>query len=199
MRRKYTLVLFLITLLFTGWKIIEGNWIKEKHKGYNLLYTSVDKSNNKAYKQLVDNGIASVKKFFHSSYKKSFDIFIHPSRNSLDSTWKKDWNMPGFNSECWMVASGVAGRLDMISPKLWDKEACEHIYAETLHTQQLITHELVHVYHGQWNVSPDFSNAEGIDWFVEGLATYTSGQCGSSRIKEIKKAIAENKNPGNLR
>ena len=56
----------------------------------------------------------------------------------------------------------------------------------------------MHVYHAQLNSSPDFSDTEGIDWFVEGLATYTSGQCGSSRIKEIKKAIAENKIPETL-
>jgi len=97
-----------------------------------------------------------------------------------------------------MVASGVASKLDMISPKLWDKEACEHKYAEKIKTQQLITHELVHVYHGQLNVSPDFSNVEGIDWFVEGLATYASGQLDSARIAEVKKAIAENKVPETL-
>ena len=106
--------------------------------------------------------------------------------------------MPSFKSECWMVASGIAGKLDMISPKMWDKEACEHSYSETEKVQQLITHELVHVYHAQLNNSPDFSDTEAIDWFVEGLATYASGQCDSSRIKEIKKAIAENKIPGTL-
>ncbi len=97
-----------------------------------------------------------------------------------------------------MVASGVASKLDMLSPKLWDKEACEHIYSETKKTQQLITHELVHVYHGQLNVSPDFSNVEGIDWFIEGLATFASGQCDSLRIAEVKKANTNNKIPESL-
>ena len=46
-----------------------------------------------------------------------------------------------------MVASGVAARLDMISPMAWDKQACEHSYKEADKTQQLITHELVHIYH----------------------------------------------------
>ena len=97
-----------------------------------------------------------------------------------------------------MVASGIASKLDMISPKRWDKESCEHIYSETKKTQQLITHELIHVYHGQHNSSPDFSNAEGIDWFVEGLATYASGQLDSLRITKIKEAISQNKIPENL-
>jgi hypothetical protein len=83
----------------------------------------------------------------------------------------------------------------MISPKKWDTEACEHKYQDSQKTQQLITHELVHVFHGQHNQSPDFSNVEGIDWFVEGLATYTSGQCDAKRIADVKKALADNKIP----
>jgi len=159
------------------------------------MYSSIDKSNRKEYRRFIDNGIKSVRTFFHASYKNEFSVFIHPNRQSLDSTWQKDWNMSTFKSECWMVASGVATKLDMISPKQWNKQSCEHVYSETKKTQQLITHELVHIYHGQLNMSPDFSNTEGIDWFVEGLATFASGQCDSSRIAEIKKAISENKIP----
>jgi len=87
-----------------------------------------------AYVVLVDNGMHSVKHFFGSPYIKAFNIFIHPNRSSLDSAWQKDWNMPDFKSECWMVASGIATKLDMISPKTWDKEACEHIYVKRLKT-----------------------------------------------------------------
>jgi len=192
--------LFILPLafLFISWKIFESNWIAEKHKGYTLMYTSIDKSNKKEYRKFIENGINSVKAFFHSSYKNEFSVFIHPDRQSLDSTWRKDWNMPTFKSECWMVASGAATKIDMISPKLWDKQSCEHIYSETAKTQQLITHELVHIYHGQLNISPDFSDVEGIDWFVEGLATFASGQCDSSRIAEVKNSISENKIPPNL-
>jgi hypothetical protein len=39
---------------------------------------------------------------------------------------------------------------------------------------------------------------EGLDWFVEGLATYASGQCDSLRILEVKSAISENKIPNGL-
>lgn len=34
---------------------------------------------------------------------------------------------------------------------------------------------------------------KGIDWFVEGLATYISGQCDSKSSADIKKTIDENK------
>ena len=51
---------------------------------------------------------------------------------------------------------------------------------------------MVHVCHGQFNSSPDFS------WFVKGLATYASGQFDSLRLEEIKKAVVENKIPVSL-
>jgi hypothetical protein len=57
---------------------------------------------------------------------------------------------------------------------------------------------LVHVYHGQQNKSPDFSDISGIDWFIEGLAVYASGQCDTERIAEVKSALSENKVPENL-
>jgi hypothetical protein len=48
-----------------------------------------------------------VKLFFHSTYSKEFSVIIHPDRHSLNSTWQKHWNTPGFKSGCWMVASVV--------------------------------------------------------------------------------------------
>jgi len=194
------LVLLVITpaLMLIDCQITDIYWFAEKHPGYTLIYTSNDNQNIKVYNTLISNGIATVEAFFNSSFNNEFEVYIHPDRQSLDSTWQKEWNMPDFKSECWMVASGVANRMDIISPAHWDKEACEHIYSDTLKTQQLIIHELVHVYHGQKNVSPDFSNTEGIDWFVEGLATYASGQCDSLRLSEVKNAIKDNKIPDNL-
>lgn len=198
MKSKQLFLTAFFVLIFISWKLSDNNWITETHNGYILYYKTIDKKNIKEYDRLVENGILSVKIFFNSSFSKEFDIFIHPGRKSLDSTWQKNWNMPDFKSECWMVASGTASRLDLISPKAWENEACEHNYSQTQQTQNLITHELVHVYHGQLNASPDFSNVDGIDWFVEGLATYASGQCDSLRIAEIRKAISDNNIPKKL-
>lgn len=192
------LLILLAALLSGGWKVTDQYWTKEKHNGFSLIFTPADKNNTAGYQKLIENGIVSVSSCFKSQFKQEFDVYIQPSRHALDSTWRKDWNMPEFRSECWMVASGVASRLDMISPQLWDKESCEHKYSESAHTQQLITHELVHVFHGQLNASPDFSNTEGIDWFVEGLATYVSGQLDSAGISEVKKAINGNRIPESL-
>ena len=67
-----------------------------------------------------------------------------------------------------------------------------------LKTRQLITHEIFHVYHGQLNISSDFSDTENIDWFVEGLATYGSGQFNSLTIESIKEIVRQNKFPTSL-
>ena len=198
--KKYSLLLLsiLLVLIFLSWTIIGDKWVSKKQNGYTIFYSSKDKKKLKEYKIYFEKGKRSVTDFFQNSYNSDFDIYIHPTRESLDSTWQKDWNMPDFKSQCWMVASGVANKLDIISPKMWDSIACEHIYSNTIKTQNLITHELVHVFHGQQNVSPDFSDVTEIDWFVEGLATYVSGQCDSTRIVEVQKALMENKIPKTL-
>lgn len=185
-------------ILLLSWRSLPNIWIQENYKDYTIYYNASDKENMQEYNHLINNGIAAVGQFFNDKYVAKFNIYIHPDRNSLDSTWQKDWNMPDFKSDCWMVASGTATQFDLISPKNWITEACEHNYLETEKTQKLITHELFHVYHGQLNVSPDFSKTEGIDWFIEGLATYASGQCDSIRISDVKTAIENNNIPQNL-
>lgn len=187
-----------LIIILVSWTSGISNWIVENHIGYKILYTKIDNENKNEYLPYIDSGIKSVQNFFDISYKKEFEIYIHPSRLSLDSQWSKDWKIPDFKSECWMVASGVANKLDMISPKFWDKEACEHSSSDKIEIQQIITHELVHVFHGQINISPDFSDVTGLDWFVEGLAVYVSGQCDTSSFSEIKNVISENKVPLSL-
>jgi hypothetical protein len=54
------------------------------------------------------------------------------------------------------------------------------------------------VFHGQVNASPDFSVVDTVDWFVEGFATYASGQCDTTRIRQVKNAIWFNQAPVSL-
>ncbi len=174
-----------------GWQVIE-----KQH--FTTFLRSHDTARAAAYIQLVSEGVNSVRQFFGSEFKAHFQIYVHPDRSSLDSTWQHDWKLPGFRSECWMVASGVAQRLDILSPVTWDTASCEHSYRNYSKTLQLIAHECVHVFHGQWNPSPDFSEVEGIDWFVEGLAVYASGQLDSARIAPVLAALRENMIPMQL-
>lgn len=195
---RISILTALTGLLLLSWKTGADTWMTEKQNTFTLLYKEADKNNIAEYLPYLNTGMKSVSRFFSEEYRHSFDVYIHPERKSMETQWQKDWNMPDFKSECWMVASGTAKKLDLLSPKQWGKEACEHIYSETEKTQGLITHELAHVFHGQHNASPDFSNIEGIDWFVEGLATYASGQCDSLRMEQVRIALQENKIPGSL-
>jgi hypothetical protein len=198
MIKKYLLVAYLMCSSLINGQDLSQKWITENHNGFKLNYQEVDKGDKEEYIKLIKTGIASVQSFFNDLFKLRFDVFIYPDRKAMDVQWQKNWNIPDFKSECWMVASGVAKRLDLLSPRIWVTESCEHNYLDKLKTQQLITHELVHVYHGQLNSSPDFSDVTDIDWFVEGLATYASGQCDSLRINDVKKEVKSNKIPGSF-
>lgn len=173
-------------------------WIIIPEKNYEFQLTQADSLSFSEYKNYFDSGVERVEKYFDSQYEKIFVIKIHPDRNSLDAQWQKDWGVPDFKSECWMVASGVAHQLDIIAPNKWDSLSCEHKYSNKIAVENLITHELVHVFHGQKNISPDFSNTDNIDWFVEGLACYASGQLDATRIDAVKLQAQNGKLPDAL-
>jgi hypothetical protein len=190
------LISFLPAIFILGSSFHPGDWIADKQKGYTLYTTGL--TDKATYIKYIDQGIKDTRDFFHSSFISTFNIFVHPNRQSLDSAWQKDWNTPDFKSACWMVASGTGNKLDLLALSEWKQQACEHDPSDTRKMQQLIIHELIHVYHGQQNPSPDFSDVTGIDWFVEGLATYAAGQCDDVRVAEVKKAIADQNLPHDL-
>lgn len=172
-------------------------WQQKEGRGFSLYFQEADRTGWKHCRSLIEKGRKTVGKFFHRKFQQDFEVYLHPNRRSLDSSWEKDWKMPGFKSECWMVASGVANRLDLVSPRSWPAEACDHGTSEEELTL-ILTHELVHVFHAQQNPSKDFGNTEGIDWFVEGLAVYASGQLTPVKIQEVQKAAAAGQTPTSL-
>jgi hypothetical protein len=164
-------------------------WLTEKFDAFDLVYTEVDANLKEEYVTMITSGIDSVNKFIGHSFSRRFQVYVHPDRKSLDAQWQKDWGMADFKSECWMVASGVSGKMDLLSPRVWIKHACEHSFSDKFKTRQLITHELFHVYHAQVNPGNDFNNVSGLDWLVEGFATYASGQLDHGRIQELKESL----------
>jgi hypothetical protein len=107
-----------------------------------------------------------------------------------------EWQMAP--TQCWMVACGVADHLRMLSPNAWREQACEHDPSDAQHVRGIVAHELVHVFHGQHNPSGDFSTCEGIDWFVEGLATFASGQLEEQHALSARDALAAGALPSTL-
>jgi hypothetical protein len=195
MRTRF--LLGVIASLLLSWQN-DPAWKVKRNKDFDIYYTAADGKRKKEYDAFIRNGTRTTQSFFTSHYLERFEVYIHPDRRSLDRTWQKEWKMPEFRSECWMVASGVAKRLDLLSPRVWDTQACEHQSSGKAETQRIITHELVHVFHAQRNPDPDFSDVSGIDWLVEGLATYVSGQLDSARIQQVREAVAKNEIPVSL-
>lgn len=140
-------------------------------------------------------GVQAIERFFGQPFPHKFDVYVFPHRADLDKQWQQDWGDSTFQSACWMVASGIAHRLDVLSPGAWAAEACEHNATDTLALGRLICHELVHVYHGQHNPKPDFAGMDEMGWWVEGIAVYASGQLDSARLAGVRQLLEKNATP----
>jgi hypothetical protein len=173
-------------------------WRSLTFSNYQLKYTPGDSSLVESIKEYVDRGIADATSFFSLRFKQAPVIYLFPDRNSLTLQWRKDWNLPSFEAQCWMVASGVAKRLDLLSPSKWRTEACEHP-GDSTEIRQIILHELIHCLHAQHNPKPGFDGMEDLDWLVEGVATYGSGQLNAERLRRIKRSFEEGRAPETLK
>lgn len=165
---------------------------------YKIYYDPNDSIDAKRINRWLEEGRQEVISFFGKDYPRYFEVHLFSDRDSLDKQWQKDWNMPEFKSQCWMVASGIGHRLDILSPRTWGHQACEHDILDTLATKKIIIHEMIHVFHGQQNPSPTFENIDNIDWFVEGIAVYASGQLDEKRYKDARDFIIKNGGPDML-
>ena len=172
--------------------------IVQKSVKYNFLAHDLGEREVIEIRRMVDLGIGEVEKFFSLEYVHEFTVAVYKNRASLDRAWQIEWNKPDFKSECWMVASGIADNLDLLAPSTWDKESCDHSSGDTAATQKIITHELVHVFHAQRNPSHDFAEVQNMDWFIEGLAVYASGQLDSTRMSSVKNLIEKGNTPACL-
>jgi hypothetical protein len=148
-------------------------------------------------KPQFEQGQKRVEQFFRKPFRSRFDIEVVPDRAAFDDYFRKRWKIP--KTEDWMVASGVADRLVILSPRVWKTQAVEHDPANVEHVRDIIAHELVHVYHGQHNPHPDFDGMDDLGWFVEGLAVYVSGQLERSPHRGgAREALSAGKAPAKL-
>lgn len=187
------------------WKVTENQY-------FTLHHTAPDSGIVPIIIEALTRGVATNNTFFGQPFPRRFDVWCFPDRASLDRQWQHDWGDTSFHSACWMVASGVAHRLDLLSPRVWKTQACDHgnpvVVAgsgalplndkDSADFQRLLTHELTHVYHGQHCRVPDFTGMDALGWWVEGLATYASGQLDSTRLARVQTLLKENKIPARL-
>ncbi len=207
MKNRISYLCLLIALIIVGCQStsnkqteVSTSTVKQilKTNQFNIHYDAIDADQSKQIETWLNDGQVEIESFFNLPFTQSFDVTLFSHRDSLDKQWQQDWGMPDFKSQCWMVASGVAHRLDILSPRIWDEQACEHPTKDTAATRKIIVHELVHVFHGQNNPSPTFDNIENIDWFVEGLATYVSGQLDEERMNDLITFLEESGGPTTL-
>ena len=163
---------------------------------FRLVSQPVDEDMATRLSPLLREAVASVERYFGAPFARPFTITILPDRAGFDASCPPEWGID--KSECWMVAAGVADGVRLLSPRVWKKEACEHDAEDELHVRGVLAHELVHVYHGQHNPSPDFVDVAGIDWFVEGLATLASGQLEDERLLSAREALERDLDPKTL-
>lgn len=121
------------------------------------------KDNKETYARIEKNlalGVERIEKFFGERFEKPFEVEVHSSRAKFDEYFKKRWQLP--KTEPWMVASGVADKLTILTPRVWKTEAAEHDPEDETHFRELIAHELVHVFHGQHNRTRDFDGMDDL-------------------------------------
>jgi hypothetical protein len=141
-------------------------------------------------------GAEQVERFFGREFPRSFEVIVVPDRAAFDAALPAEWGLTP--TQCWMVACGVAEHLWILSPSVWREQACEHDPNDSEHVRGIVEHELVHVFHGQANPSGDFSAVEGLDWFVEGLAVYASGQLDQRHMLSAADALKAGAAPEHL-
>lgn len=139
---------------------------------------------------------SQVEEFFDAPFEEDIQVTIHPNRGRFTASFPAEWGLT--TTECWMVAYGVADQLSALAPRVWSEQACEHDGADPEHVSQILTHELVHVFHGQHNPTRDFSGAEQVGWFAEGLAVLASGQLSGDHSEAAQQALDAEAGPTSL-
>jgi hypothetical protein len=170
-----------------------------KGAGVELTYSTPDSVQAIAVLSDCSSGKERIERFFHMGWQQPVRARIFPDRESLTAYWRSAWKIPDLQVECWQVASGTGSMLAILSPRVWRTEACEHNADDSIATHLLIVHELVHMFHGQHNPGHEFEGMDDAGWFVDGLATYVSGQLERSHAAAARTAIAEGKDPAELK
>ena len=163
---------------------------------FRIVSQPVDEETATRLSPVLREAVDSVERYFGGRFARPFAITIFPDRASFEASFPREWGLS--TTECWMVATGTADGVRLLSPRVWKQEACEHDPADELHVARVLAHEIVHVYHGQHNPSPDFVDTTGIDWFVEGLATLASGQLEDERQLSARDALERDLGPKTL-
>jgi len=145
-----------------------------------------------AIHQDASASLLEIESFFGAPFPDPIHFHLVDERAEFDAAVKRFGLSP---TQCWMVGVGTADLMVVLSPEAWRKQACEHDPNDVEATRRLVEHELIHVYHGQFNPTRDFTGVDDLDWFVEGLAVFGSGQLTKDRVDHMQAAVAAGQVP----
>lgn len=134
--------------------------------------------------------------YFGHDLQRPVTVSVLADRAAFDAAAPADWGIAP--SQCWMVGVGAADRVLFLSPAAWAAEACDHRPGDADEARSILRHEMVHVYHGQFNPTGDFTGMDEAGWFVEGLAVLVSGQLNERRMAQARAAVADGTGPATL-
>lgn len=154
---------------------------------FAVEFEAVDATYAADLERLIEPEMRKIEAFFALPFAEPFDVHVLPGREAFDAAFPPEWGMG--KTRCWMVAAGVAGDLWVLSPRVWASEACEHDPEDAAHVRRIVAHELVHVFHMQHNPTRDATGMDPVGWFVEGLATYVSGQLAEEHEGAARDAV----------
>ncbi|MFN3669263.1 MAG: hypothetical protein ACK4VY_08130 [Brevundimonas sp.] len=144
---------------------------------------------------VLRDAVPAVEAFFGVPFPEPVHFVLAKDRSAFDAAFPAAWEMGA--TQCWMVGVGVADFLVMLSPGVWATQVCDHSGSAD-EVRGILTHELVHTYHGQHNPTRDFTGAEDAGWFVEGLAVLVSGQLTEERLEAVREAVRRGEGPTSL-
>ena len=105
----------------------------------------VYRPHSKALSRQIEVGRKAVEKAFGHPFEKPCRVEVCPDRASFDAKLKAEMSVP--EPQRWMVAAGAHDKVVILAPWVWNSDAVEHEHAIPRQVQEIITHELVHVYH----------------------------------------------------
>lgn len=161
----------------------------EQHTGYALEYIGADRAVAESLVPMIDRGRQTAEQFFGTTYSATFVVKILHDRDALNLRWRVAFQQPSLQTRCWEIAGGWATEFDILSPAMWNSQACGHDGTNANHVANVVAHELVHVLHGQRNPS-FFSIAASTPWILEGLAAYASGQWAVEYASSARSALS---------
>ena len=159
-----------------------------------LSYSAEDSEIATIIQSHLGQGHRAIDEYFELPFRSHFTMRILPSRAAFTEFFNEEWGIP--ETQCWWVAAGISTDLVMLSPRVWGTEACEHNPDDAAHIKGIVKHELVHVFHNQYNEK--LIEYEDIGWFSEGLAVFVSGQLDEGHLAEPREAIETGQVPQRL-